>query len=54
MNGKFEALANAIMENYTCLNCFEHYKKNDEVATYPKCKLIRKVQIERYMSVKET
>ena len=42
----YSLLADAIMNNYTCLACLYHYRKSDELATCPKCKRTRKEQIE--------
>ncbi len=45
---EFYQLAKAIQENYTCLACFTRYKKVDEEATCPNCKLTRREQVAEY------
>ena len=45
----FSELFRAIMENYTCLVCYTHYKKVDDKVTCLGCGRTRKEQIELFM-----
>ena len=47
----FSKLARAIMTNYTCLACSQHYHISDDKATCPHCKRTRKQQIEAFMAL---